>query len=453
MTSLIHWHEGLFLQPHHLQRFQFSLNQSIVAERNLTWAYPYGIVEARLSEDDLANRRVRFERLRLIMKSGIVIDYPDHAEVPTLDLKQALERFRSGFVVSLGVPQWDEQQANVYAESSTGEARVRVHYLVREKEYRDENTGENPRSVPLRKVNASLVLPDDDITNLETIPLLRVVPGVGQEIGSCRQDPNFAPPTMVLRGSPSLRKMVYDLGAQLEASRDGLVVQINQGGFNMEVLRGLQLEQLLRLRTLNHFSARIPLLVELENISPFALFMELHSLLGELSALSPTQDNFRVGRFNHEDPLPIFKDLCSRIRGLLKGVVTASFMQLEFSPTEDFLALELTDEHLSKPNDYFLGIETGSEHRVVTELVEDPDRFKLMPKAFVRRPIYGIKLKEERIPPPELPAKSNLKYYRVLRADSGRMWDMLKREKAMALRWPGMEDSDFKVTLYMTIPS
>jgi type VI secretion system protein ImpJ len=257
---------------------------------------------------------------------------------------------------------------------------------------------------------------------------------------------------MVLRGSPPLRKLVYDLAAQVEASRDGLVVQINQGGFNMELLRGLQLEQLLRLRTLNHFAARLPLLAEVETVTPFDIFMELHSLLGELGALSPMQDAFKVGRFNHEDPLPAFKELSTRIRGLLKGVVTASFMQIVFNKEEDYLALELTEEHLTKPNDYFLGIETNEEHRVVTTLVEDPDRFKLMPKAFVRRPIYGIKLKEERIPPPELPAKSNLKYYRVLRADSGRMWDMLKREKALALRWPGMEDSDFKVTLYMTVP-
>ncbi len=453
MTSFIHWHEGLFLQPHHLQRFQRSLNDGIVSERNLSWAYPYGVVEARLSEDDLANKRVRFERLKVVMKSGVIVDFPDHAEVPTLDLKQALARFRSGFVISLGVPQWDEMRANVYAQSESGEARVRVHYQVGEKSYRDENTGENPRPIPLRKINASLVLPDDDLTDLETIPLIRVVPGVGQEIGSCRQDPNYAPPTMVLKGSPPLRKLVYDLAAQLEASRDGLVVQINQGGFNMELLRGLQLEQMLRLRTLNHFTARLPLLAEVENISPFFLFMELHSLLGELSALSPVQDAFKIDRFNHEDPLPVFKEVTEKIRNLLKGVVSSSFMEVSFNKEDDFLTLDMTDEHFSKPNDYFLGIETSEEHRVVTGLVEDQDKFKLMPKAFIRRPIYGIKVKEERIPPPELPAKSNLKYYRILRADSGRMWDMLKREKAMALRWPGMEESDFKVTLYMTVPN
>lgn len=454
MTSFIHWHEGLFLQPHHLQRFQRSLHAEIVAERNLAWAYPYGVVEARVSEDDLANKRVRFERLKVVMKSGVIVDFPDHAEVPSLDLKQALARFRSGFVVSLGVPQWDELRANVYAQSESGEARVRVHYLIGEKSYRDENTGENPRPVPLRKINASLVLPDDDLTDLETIPLLRVVPGVGQEIGTCRQDPDFAPPTMILRGSPTLRKLVYDLAAALEASRDALAVQINQGGFNMELLRGLQLEQLLRLRTLNHFAARLPLLAEIENISPFHLFMEWHSMLGQLSALTPSQDSFKIDKFNHEDPLPAFKELNSKIRNTLSGSVTSkTYSKKEFSSEDDFLSLQMDDEDFNKPNDYFIGIETNQEHRVVTSLVEDQDKFKLMPKAFVRRPIYGVKLKEERIPPPELPAKSNLKYYRVLRADSGRMWDMLKREKALAVRWPGMEESDFKIALYMTYPS
>ena len=49
----IHWHEGLFLQAHHLQRSQKGLADAISAERRLTWAYPYGVIEARLNPDDL----------------------------------------------------------------------------------------------------------------------------------------------------------------------------------------------------------------------------------------------------------------------------------------------------------------------------------------------------------------------------------------------------------------
>jgi type VI secretion system protein ImpJ len=242
MSSWIHWHEGLFLQPHHLQRFQRGLQESMGIERSLSWAYPYGLIEAKISEDDLANRRIRFERLKAVMPSGTLVEFPDHAELPAIDLKQALSRHKTGFQVLLGVPPWDDIRANVAGEQGAAGSGARLHYVVTEKSCRDENTGENPRPVPYRKVNAFLVLEDDDLTNLETMPLLRILPGVGKEDAFCRQDPDYAPPCLIMKGSPTLRNMVYDLTSRIQASRDRLVVQINQGGFNIELLRGLQLE-------------------------------------------------------------------------------------------------------------------------------------------------------------------------------------------------------------------
>ena len=66
----VHWHEGLFLLPHHLQRLQRTLNDNSFAERHLNWAYSYGLIEGRLSGDDLENMRIRFDYLRAIMPSG-----------------------------------------------------------------------------------------------------------------------------------------------------------------------------------------------------------------------------------------------------------------------------------------------------------------------------------------------------------------------------------------------
>ena len=87
----VHWHEGLFLLPHHLQRIQRSLSESASAERRLKWAYPYGLVEARLSNDDLENMRLRFDRLHAIMPSGQEVRFPQDAELPVVDIKQAFE--------------------------------------------------------------------------------------------------------------------------------------------------------------------------------------------------------------------------------------------------------------------------------------------------------------------------------------------------------------------------
>ena len=50
-----------------------------------------------------------------------------------------------------------------------------------------------------------------------------------------------------MTGSPVLRELVRDLASQVSASRRELVVQLTRGGFNLENLRGLQFEQLMRL--------------------------------------------------------------------------------------------------------------------------------------------------------------------------------------------------------------
>ena len=56
--------------PHHLQRIQRSIFESSSSDRRLNWAYPYGLIDARLSNDDLENMRLRFDRLHAIMPSG-----------------------------------------------------------------------------------------------------------------------------------------------------------------------------------------------------------------------------------------------------------------------------------------------------------------------------------------------------------------------------------------------
>ena len=66
----VHWHEGLFLQPHHLQLMQRQVQVDIRAARAALQPYCYGVIESRLSNDDLADGRIRFERLRAIMPTA-----------------------------------------------------------------------------------------------------------------------------------------------------------------------------------------------------------------------------------------------------------------------------------------------------------------------------------------------------------------------------------------------
>jgi predicted component of type VI protein secretion system len=100
------------------------------------------------------------------------------------------------------------------------------------------------------------------------------------------------------------------------------VTQIARGGFSIETLRGVQFEQLLRLRTLSRFSARLPALLAAPGVPPFQWYLELRELHGELAALHPEKDEFDVPAYEHENVYPAFDELNQKIRGLLRGVVT-----------------------------------------------------------------------------------------------------------------------------------
>jgi type VI secretion system protein ImpJ len=447
----VHWHEGLFLLPHHLQRLQRSLNDSDSAERKLNWAYPYGLIEARLSGDDLENMRIRFDYLHAIMPSGEEIRFPKDAELPALDIKQAFES-RGRFAVYLGLPLWLDSRANCVSPGQAVDARAKILYRVTEKEFSDENTGENAKTMLLRRLNARLLLEDEDRSDLEIIPLLRVTRAAGEDVGLPQQDPEFVGPCFVLNGSPTLRELVRDLSSQVLASRRELVVQVTRGGFSIESLRGIQFEQIMRLRSLNRFGARLEALVETSNVAPFEIYVLLRELLGELAALHPDRDLFETSPYNHDNPYPVFSELAAKIRQLLRGSVAPSFLKVPFLEVNGILSATLTEEHLERPTDYFLGIRTKEDPQTLARLVEDADRFKLMPQSMAGRAIRGVVLKEERFPPLELPAQSGLYFFRLLRGQSLRNWQQIQVEKVAAVRWTGNESADYEITLYMTLP-
>lgn len=451
----IHWCEGLFLQPHHLQYMQSSFVENFAHDRRMYWNYPYGVVEAKISDDQLENMRVSFDRLRVVMPSGLEVNVPDNAYLPSLDIKESFASSSGPLTVSLGVPTWSPSRSNVIEKEATQDWRVKRRYRVAEIEKPDENTGENPQSILVRQINARLLLDNDDRSDLEVLPLLKIVHAAGEDVGLPRRDPAYIPPCLVVGGSPVLSELLRDITNQVMASRNELVVQVNRGGFSIENMRGVQFEQVLRLRTLNRFSARLGSLIHASNgVTPFEMYMELRQLLAELAALRPDRDQFEIVEYEHDNPAIAFNEVSTRIRGLLKGVVRAKFLKVSFTMDQEqqILVAALSDEALSLPNEYFIAIKTKRDPSELAKLVLDRDKFKLMPQSLANQRIFGVKLAQELYPPVELPAQVGLHYFRVMRSESTRLWERIEQEKSVAVRWPGIESSDFGITLYMTVP-
>lgn len=448
----IHWHEGLFLQPQHLQTMQAGWHEQVAAERTLNLPYPYGVIEAKLSLDALENLLVHFDRLRVIMPSGLEVLVPENTDLPTLEIKGAFNASSAPFDVFLGVPRWFDSRANTLEPGRDFDQRVKRLYRVAEVDRPDENTGANPQTVQVRKLNARLLLTGDDTTDLEVIPLARILHSADEEASKPCLSPDFTPPCLVLNGAPVLRELTRDISNQVEAARRDLAAQIVRGGFDTDNLKGRQMEQLLRLRTLNRFAATLPSWLAVPTVSPFTIYLQLRELLAELAALQPDRDLFAVSSYNHDNPVGAFRELKARILSLLRGKMPP-ILKADFKPEAGRLVAAFEPDHFSKPNEYYLGIKTKQDVLSLVKLVENGDQFKLMPRSLVDRVVYGVTLKHEEFPPAELPAQAGLHYFRLERSKRPDTWKRIVEEKAAALRWPEMDRADYVAAVYMTVPN
>jgi type VI secretion system ImpJ/VasE family protein len=377
---------------------------------------------------------------------------PDNADLPDLPLKPLLAGAPNGVTILLGLPIWHESRANALDLGPSADVRAKLIYRVRTEQVVDENNGQNPQPLHMRRLNARLLHENDDLTDLETVPVARVIPGVGETVGQPRLDPEYIAPSVFVQSSPRLYELIRNLVDQVQASHKELLGQINRASLSLETMHGHQFEQVLRLRTLSRFAGRLPALVRASHITPFTWYLELRELLGELTALKLGQESFEAPDYDHEGLYHSFKELSDRVRALLSTTVTAAFLKVEFRKEPQFFAATLTDEQFTKPVDFFIAIKTSQDYGAVRQLVQDGNRFKLMPKSMATKAFFGVRLNEEKFPPHFLPNQPGLHYFRVMRKESERVWERIQSEHEMSIVWPEFATTDFQITLYLILP-
>ncbi len=82
----VHWSEGLFIQPQHLQQMQTNMNSLIRAQRKFSVPFDYGFYDLELDPEALTTRRVVIKRFSAVMPDGTEISMPGNCKVETLEL-------------------------------------------------------------------------------------------------------------------------------------------------------------------------------------------------------------------------------------------------------------------------------------------------------------------------------------------------------------------------------
>lgn len=461
MSFQVHWHEGLFLQPHHLQTLQRSMLLNVWGERRYSMPFSYGVIEARLAQDDLAAHRVKFDKLHVAMPDGALFRFPEDAELPTLDIRTAFEGNVSGITVGLALPLWHANGRNTIEYKGPQET---VIYKVDEQEICDENSGQNPQPVQIRKLNGRLMIATDDASrqDVQFLPLLKIIRQVaGDSAGTPRTDSTFVPASLLLCSSPAIFQLVRDLTSQICATREQLATQLAGAQLDLRSLQGGQFEQLSRLRCLSRSAALLPSLIDeyvggcAGRVPPFDIYLALRDLLAELASLYPARGLDDPLPYDHDSPWPPFADLDLKIRSFLGAITKLRHRKIDFhyDSQKRWFVGELRPEFFQDASGFYLGIETSSmDPTSLGRLVEDPDHFKLMPASFGPRALRGLILQEERVAHADLPAKPGRFFFRINALDSDRIWEFFRREPEGIVKFESADYSKFRISLYATLP-
>jgi type VI secretion system protein ImpJ len=331
------------------------------------------------------------------------------------------------------------------------DAKTKRLYKTAEVNIADENTGLNPQPIQIRRINARLLLDDDDRDDMEVMPLFHVsTPAMGA-IGLPRIDPISFPPCLFLSAWEPLHSLIRAMVDEIEATRGGVAKDLLRDGFDIQSLRPAQMRQVLRLQALNRAASRLPSLVRAPRITPFQLYLELRELLGNLAISDPDGDAFECADYDHDDPALPFKDVCDRIRKYLDRQAGPSALKWELvRENRAFVGRGIPKENLELP-ELFLAIETHEDRAKVAQLVQDSIRFKMLPASLVNKIAQkGVRLVLDHNPPSNLPSAPGRSYFRIMRDDetSEGWWEKIKAEGAVGVTWLGMDLPDVRFTLH-----
>lgn len=446
----INWSEGLFLQPHHLQRMQRNLLRGVRAERMLSMTHPYGLIDFELDESALAGNRAVVRRFSAVMPEGEELSMPGNAAITALDLLPEISDKVASFKLCLALPSWTEFDANLADDGSSGKRQ----YVSHDEKVRDENTGDNEIEISHRRYNVRLTTDHRDNADLELLPVasLKLVLRDGAE-PHLEIDRTYIPPFLVMTGDCPLAGMAEELVAQINSRRAKLYRDLSAAGYTTESLSGTMLYNVMQLQALNASVGTISSLL-VAHATPFGLYLALRELMGKLQALQPLRELVEAA-YNHLDCGPVFFDLFAGIRALIMAEGVSSYAKIEMERRENGAGglFHLKDEHFLSADEYYLAIKCSGDARRVVSAVENGDNIRLVSPSGKSQRTRGIKLSEVRYPPRFLPAVPDALWFRLEREESSRIWDDVRDNGAMLLDWADGVFPGLSVTLYVTLVS
>jgi type VI secretion system protein ImpJ len=436
-ARLVHWHEGMFLRPHHFQAAQRHWAHRSHLDEKWDHHYDWGLRTVEIDPDALANHRFVVRALKARLRDGTLISVPEDGELPPLDLKDAFERDGTP-TVSLAVPTVHLGRANVSAPAGSNSAR----FFLETQDLEDENTGANPQPVQLRLLRLKLLATGQDPAGYEVLPLARVEKSAEAE-GTPQIDTAYIPPVLACDAWPPLRAGILEQALdRIGKKQEVLATQVVSRGIGLDSASPGDRLIVEQLRVLNEAAAQLNVLVYAQGVHPFDAYLNLARLVGQLAIFdrkvgprAPVLPNY-----DHDDLGGCFHRLKLYLHNMLDAVVEPEYKSRAFVGAGLRMQVHLEPSWLEAGRPMFVGVKSSLPAEECVKLLTKPGQLDMKIGSSERvDDIFslggrGLLFAHAPTPPRALPSLSGLIYFQVNRDSQQEEWQNVRASLTLAIR-------------------
>jgi type VI secretion system protein ImpJ len=441
----IHWHEGMFLRPHHLQAAQRRMETVVRTSMDAARPYAWGFLSLEVAKEPLENFTLRLDRCDLRLKDGTWVRIPENTLVAPLNFQNSIDAARGTVELYLGVPEMQEVRANAVPlenpDAISGSPRYEPAPVAR----RDENTGQNPQTLYVRRMRARLFVAGEDMTGYECVRIGRLRrsdrPGALPEM-----DEFGVGPVLAVQADPGLSGAMTSLADQIEAKDEVLAREAKEHAMKFTDGVTANTEHLLKLHALNEVRAQFKAMLQGPLLHPFDAFVTLSRMVGRLSVFHDDLVPGALPGYDHDEPGAALAWLRRRIVVLLDALRPMNYVERPFARKRDErgrdgLEVELDRKWVDDELEMYVGL-TSAEMDINEVERHIYSKYDMKLASPTRSPkIYtiatrGLKLQIKSVPPGTLPRRPALHYFRIdktLGADRTDYWKECEQERGIRL--------------------
>jgi len=455
MERPLFWHQGLFLQPQHLQlssRYHETLSQPL---NGFVQPYFWGVGEYEVQAAALANLSFQLGSGRFLFPDMTYVEFPGNAVLMPRSFEKDWEQGSQTFGVYLGLRKFNAKERNVTVINDLSNVvDVNTRWVA-------TNTAEQVPDLHLDGPDAdvqrlSYVLKifweseRERLGDYELIPLARLEKDQDQ----VRLSGKYVPPCVSIGADERLFAVIKEIRDQIGARSRQLESYKRDRGLHSAEFGARDMVYLLALRSLNRYASLLGHYTAARHGHPWHVYGLLCQLIGELSTFSgdigftgeDREGQRWLKEYDHRDLGGCFGGALALITQLLDQITAGPEYILPMLFDGTYFGTDLPAAVFEGRNRFFLVVETETDAQAVLPGLESIAKLgcrETLP-ILIARSLSGVGISHLTAPPQELPRRSHALYFQI--DHHGDQWGQVQNSKNLALYWDTAPE-DLKVEL------